>query len=153
MDTVLASDHRGLKLKNFLIKKIQSEIIEDSYNKIIDLGPFSDDYPSDYPDYAFLMAEKIKQIQNNKYPHFGILICASGIGMSISANRFPWIRAALCRNKKDVILARSHNNANILVLGSNFIQDETAFSMYKLFYKTEFIYNKKYYNRVKKMTY
>lgn len=103
---LLASDHAGFNYKN---------LIRDSFKDkmhILDLGPTSSDSVH-YPDYAKKLCETLLSTPNS----FGVLICGSGIGMSMMANKFLGIRAALCRSEEDARLARSHNNANILCLG------------------------------------
>ena len=128
MDEILiASDHAGFKLKKILIQQFQGKL------KFDDLGAFSEN-SVDYPDYARKLSKKI---DSNDY-NLGVLICGSGIGMSIVANRFKNVRAALCMNNKMSMLARKHNNANILVLGSRLISEQEAIKCLLVFFKTEF---------------
>ena len=124
---LIASDHAGFKLKKILIEELQGEI------KFEDLGPFSEN-SVDYPDYAKKLSKKI-DLKNDL---FGVLICGSGIGMSMVANRFKNVRAALCMNNKMSILARQHNNANILVLGSRLISEQEAIKCLLVFLKTNY---------------
>ena len=124
---LIASDHAGFKLKKNLIEELQGEI------KFEDLGPFSED-SVDYPDYAKKLSQKI----NLKNDLVGVLICGSGIGMSMVANRFKNVRAALCMNNKMSMLARQHNNANILVLGSRLISEQEAIKCLLVFLKTNY---------------
>ena len=124
---LIASDHAGYKLKKMLIEELQGEI------KFEDLGPFSEN-SVDYPDYAKKLSKKI-DLKNDL---FGVLICGSGIGMSMVANRFKNVRAALCMNNKMSILARQHNNANILVLGSRLISEQEAIKCLLVFLKTNY---------------
>ena len=124
---LIASDHAGYKLKKILIQELQGEI------KFDDLGPFSED-SVDYPDYARKLSKKI----DLKKDLLGVLICGSGIGMSMVANRFKNVRAALCMNHKMSILARQHNNANILVLGSRLISEQEAIKCLIVFLKTNY---------------
>ena len=124
---LIASDHAGYKLKKILIEELQGEI------KFEDLGTFSEN-SVDYPDYAKKLSKKI----NLKNDLVGVLICGSGIGMSMVANRFKNVRAALCMNNKMSILARQHNNANILVLGSRLISSEEAIKCFTMFFSSEF---------------
>ena len=125
---VLASDHAGFKLKeeikNFLIKKKE---------KILDLGAKNTN-SVDYPDYAHLLSKKMKKDNNQ----FGILICGSGTGMSMTANKHKNIRAALCYNTKSTKLSRSHNNANVMTLGSRLIKKNVALKCVNTFLKTNF---------------
>ena len=124
---LIASDHAGFKLKKILIEELQGEI------KFEDLGPFSEN-SVDYPDYAKKLSKKI-DLKNNLV---GVLICGSGIGMSMVANRFKNVRAALCMNNKMSMLARQHNNANILVLGSRLISEQEAIKCLLVFLKTNY---------------
>ena len=124
---LIASDHAGFRLKKKLIEELQDEI------KFEDLGPFSEN-SVDYPDYAKKLAKKI-DLKNDLV---GVLICGSGIGMSMVANRFKNVRAALCMNNKMSILARQHNNANILVLGSRLISEQEAIKCLLVFLKTNY---------------
>ena len=125
---LLASDHAGFKLKvkirNFLIKK---------GNMVLDLGTKNTD-SVDYPDYAHLLSKKMKNNKNQ----FGILICGSGIGMVMTANKHKNIRAALCYNKKSTKLSRQHNNANVMAIGSRLIKKNTALMCVNTFLKTKF---------------
>ena len=125
---VLASDHAGFKLKQvikfFLLKK---------GNKVLDLGTNNTD-PVDYPDYAHKLSKKMK---SNK-DMFGILICGSGTGMAIAANKNKNVRAALCYNKKSSISSRRHNNANVITLGSRFTKKKLALKCVDLFINTKF---------------
>ena len=124
---LIASDHAGFKIKKILIQELQGEI------KFDDLGPFSED-SVDYPDYARKLSKKI----DLKKDLLGVLICGSGIGMSMVANRFKNVRAALCMNNKMSMLARQHNNANILVLGSRLISEQEAIKCLLVFLKTNY---------------
>ena len=126
-EILIASDHAGYKLKKILIQELQGEI------KFDDLGPFSED-SVDYPDYARKLSKKI----DLKKDLLGVLICGSGIGMSMVANRFKNVRAALCMNNKMSKLARQHNNANILVLGSRLISEQEAIKCLLVFLKTNY---------------
>ena len=113
---VLGADHNGIELK----KIIKEYLLEKKFNPI-DIGPFNTN-KVDYPDYASQAA----QIVANKDAQFGILICGSGIGMSIVANKVAGIRAALVHNLKTAPLTKEHNNANILCLGSWGVDHSTS---------------------------
>ncbi len=102
----LANDHAGYSLKEELVKYLKKHNIE--YD---DLGSYSAER-TDFPQYAKLLSEKVASSPDNR----GVLICGTGIGMSIAANRNPKIRAALCKNVKTARLSRQHNDANVLVL-------------------------------------
>ncbi len=137
---VLASDHAGFKLKeeikNFLIKK---------RNKVLDLGT-KNTKSVDYPDYAHLLSKSMKK--NKK--QFGILICGSGAGMSMTANKHKNIRAALCYNIKSTKLSRSHNDANVMTIGSRLIKKRVALKCVDTFLKTNFD-GGRHFRRVKKI--
>jgi len=125
---ILASDHAGFKLKeeikNFLIKKRK---------KVLDLGTKNTN-SVDYPDYAHLLSRRMKKDKSQ----LGILICGSGTGMSIVANKHKNIRAALCYNTKSAKLSRLHNNANVMTLGSRLIKKNVALRCVNTFLKTNF---------------
>jgi ribose 5-phosphate isomerase B len=106
MKYTIASDHAGRK-----VKLLAEKALKELKIKYEDLSP-SNIPTDDYPDFAKAVVKKILKNKND----FGILVCGTGIGMSIAANRFKGIRAALCLEKKDAELARKHNNANILIL-------------------------------------
>ena len=137
---ILASDHAGFKLKeeikNFLIKK---------RNKVLDLGT-KNTKSVDYPDYAHLLSKSMKK--NKK--QFGILICGSGAGMSMTANKHKNIRAALCYNIKSTKLSRSHNDANVMTIGSRLIKKRVALKCVDTFLKTNFD-GGRHFRRVKKI--
>lgn len=123
---LIASDHAGFPLKKFLIE----QLTELGF-KAIDLGCDSAEKSVDYPDYAQKLCKKLDA-------EFGILICGSGIGISIAANRFKHIRAALCHNAKSAKLARAHNDANVLCLGARVVKNKTALSIAKAFLSSKF---------------
>jgi len=124
----LASDHAGFVLKQKISKFLTSKEI-----KILDLGT-KNSSSVDYPDFAHLLAKKMKAKDNN----IGILVCGSGIGMSMVANRHKNIRAALCHNIKSAKLSRMHNNANVLALGARLTKKEVALKCVNIFLKTPF---------------
>ena len=113
---LIASDHGGFKLKETLKTYLQKKGFD-----VVDYGTDSTESVN-YPDYARALVKGIK----SKKAKRGILICTSGIGMSIAANRYPFIRAALVSNKELAHMARSHNDANILVFGANYIKPKMA---------------------------
>ena len=124
----IASDHAGFDLKE-IIKKYLSK------NKLTyqDLGP-ENDKSVDYPIYAHNVAKKVKVDKNN----IGILICGSGTGMNITANKHKNIRAAQCFNLKSTKLSRLHNDANIITLGARLISKKNALNFVGIFLKTKF---------------
>jgi len=122
----IAADHGGYRYKQAIIEKF-SDI------EWLDLGTDSAE-SVDYPEYAHEMAERMRGGE----VEIGILVCGTGIGISIAANRHPEIRAALCTNATMARLTRAHNNANILALGERIIGIETAFDIVEAFLNTEF---------------
>lgn len=125
----LASDHAGLDLKKRVAEWIQQEL---GY-PVNDLGAFSDE-SVDYPDFGMLVARAVSTGEAD----FGILICGTGIGMSIIANKFSGVRAALCHNKETASMSRQHNDANILVLGARVLPEETALDLVRTWFNTPF---------------
>ena len=124
---IIASDHAGL-----LVKEKVKIFLNKSKIKSLDLGTFSEERV-DYPDYAKKLALSVK-----KKSSFGILICGSGIGVSIAANRFKKIRAAVCYNQLSASLARKHNNANVLCLGARLINFNNTKKIINTFISTKF---------------
>jgi len=131
----VGSDHRGFKLK----EKIKS-FLEEQGHKVIDFGVFSEER-ADYPIVAFELAHHIKAVPKAKTPKldFGILVCGSGIGMSISANKVKGIRAALCLNPEFAKRSRQHNDANILVLAADFTTYTKAKNIIEVFLSEKFL--------------
>ena len=113
------------------------KLIKDYFNKkkisYNDLGP-ENDKKVDYPDYAHKVAKRVKKNKN----HVGILVCGSGTGMNMAANKHKNIRAAQCFNAKSTKLSRLHNDANIITLGSRLISKKNAFKFIKIFLNTKF---------------
>ena len=123
----IASDHAGFKLKEQIKKKFANKI------NIIDLGTDNSTTSVNYPNYAHQLCKKVSLDNKN----IGILVCGSGMGMSMAANRHKKIRAALCYSVKNAKLSRLHNNSNVITLGARLIKKELAF-MYKCFLKNTF---------------
>ncbi len=124
----MGADHRGIILK----EKIRLYLDQKSY-LVFDCGTHAGE-PVDYPDVARSVCEKIKNDPQAR----GILICGSGVGISMAANRYPYIRAAKCANGLEVAYARRHNNANVLCLGERFLGDLIAYDCVDIFLNTEF---------------
>ena len=124
----ISSDHAGYKLK----EQIKTYLIKKEI-PLIDLGPF-EIKSVDYPDYAKKIARRVVK----KRSDVGILVCGSGTGMAISANKTKGIRAAVCYNAKSTRLSRQHNNANIIALGSRLIKKNEAMKLIKIFLNTKF---------------
>ena len=127
----VGSDHRGFNLKNIIVKNLIKKKMT-----VFDIGTYNISESVDYPDYANIVA---KNIISGK-THRGILICGSGIGMSIAVNRYPEIRAALVYNVLNTELSRKHNNANVICLGADCISEKTALECINIFLKTQFEY-------------
>ena len=113
---IIGSDHGGFALKEKL-----KVFLEKKGLKVKDVGPYSAER-CDYPEYAYAAA---KEVSSGKFKR-GILICKTGIGNSIVANKLPRVRAALCYNVKACVLSRQHNDSNMLVLGSTFVNEKLA---------------------------
>ena len=125
----IASDHNGVALKDKIIQYLGSLKYE-----VVDFGPKNDLESVDYPDYAKKVCESILDEETS----MGVLICGTGLGMSIAANRCSGIRAALCTDIFMVERARAHNDANILVLGNQISSEKNSLDMLKKFLNTSF---------------
>ena len=123
---LIASDHAGFVLKNKLMDYFKNQF------EFTDFGTNSEE-SVDYPDFAHKLAKEISTKNLS-----GVLICGSGVGMSMVANRYNNVRAALCFNENMAKLSRQHNNANILVLGSRLISYEEAIKCFIMFFKSKF---------------
>ncbi len=124
----ISSDHAGFKLK---------EEIKNNFKKkysFIDLGTDNSKTSVNYPDYAHKLCKKVSKNSKN----IGILVCGSGMGMSMAANRHKKIRAAVCYSAKNTKLSRLHNNANIITLGSRLTKKNVAFKCIDIFVNTKF---------------
>ena len=124
----ISSDHAGFKLKEDIKISLKRKKL-----RFEDLGPMSDSRV-DYPDYAHKLARKVKVSKNN----IGILVCGSGTGMNIAANKHKNVRAAQCFNAKSTKLSRLHNDANIITLGSRLISKKNALKFVGIFLNTNF---------------
>ena len=125
---ILASDHAG-----FVLKEEIKKFLLNKRKKILDLGT-NDTNSVDYPDYAHLLSKKINKKNNQR----GILICGSGIGMNMVANKYKNIRSALCYNVKSAKLSREHNNANVMALGARLTKKNVALKCVNVFLNTNF---------------
>lgn len=140
MKISLGTDHAG-----FDIKKTVVDFLKSSGHEVIDCGTFSKD-SCDYPDFAKAVASDILTGKAEK----GVLICGTGIGMAIAANKVKGIRAGVCWNKETAKLIALHNNANIICLGSRFLSIEEIFDMIKIFLETQF--EQRHMNRISKIS-
>ena len=128
MNILLANDHAGTSLKNEIKK-----VLEKKGYIVTNLGCDTEE-SVDYPDFAHPLAEKVSSNDNLK----GIIICGSGIGVSMSANKHKGVRSALCWNKETAKLSRSHNNANVLSLPARFLAKKEALEIVEIFLNTDF---------------
>ena len=136
---VIGSDHAGYDLKLKVIEKLENKGI-----MVKDVGTYSTD-SCDYPTYADAVC---KAIQLGEF-EMGILICGTGIGMSIAANKHAGIRAACCSDIYSAKLTRQHNNANVLCFGARVIGDEIAYELVDTFINTDFLGGERHLRRVK----
>lgn len=137
---IIGSDHGGFEHKQAVITHLENSGVE-----VLDMGTDSDK-SVDYPDYAKIVCRQV--LDKNAV---GILICGTGIGMSISANKIKGIRAALCHNDYTAQKAREHNNANVLCMGGRVITKETALNLVDIFLSTDFSSEERHHRRVDKM--
>ena len=128
MTIAVASDHGGFKLKNRIKEYLLSIDCE-----VCDFGTDSAD-SCDYPDYALLAAEAVASGKCNR----GIIICTTGVGVSIVANKVPGVRCALCQDEYCAEFTRRHNNANVLALGAKVVSEDKALRLIDIFLNTEF---------------
>ncbi|MEI8320400.1 MAG: ribose 5-phosphate isomerase B [Alphaproteobacteria bacterium] len=138
---VVGTDHAGFLLKQQLVQWLHQHDVE-----VIDVGTCSED-SVDYPEYT----KKVVEAMRKGAVGTGLLICGSGIGMSIGANRFKGIRAALCWNKKSAYCARRHNDANILVLGARLLSFSKALTCLSTFITTSFQGEERHLRRIKEL--
>ena len=124
----IGSDHAGYELKNTVINYLKEKGVE-----VEDFGPFSDDR-ADYPDFAHPVADAVEKGDVN----FGILICGSGNGINMTANKHQGIRSALCWQEDIAEMARLHNDANIIALPARYISQEEALKCVDVFISTPF---------------
>ena len=124
----ISSDHAGFNLKENIKRKFKKKYI------FLDLGTNNSKVSVNYPDFAHRLCKKV----SNDSKNIGILVCGSGMGMSMAANKHKKIRAAVCYSVKNTKLSRLHNNANIITLGSRLTKKDTAFKCIKAFINTKF---------------
>ena len=125
----IGADHRGFELKS----KIKNLLLKRGYD-VEDVGTFSSKPPCDYPQIAYEVARRVSGKKDSR----GILVCMTGIGHAIAANKVPGAYAALCYNKEAALLSREHNNANILVLGAKFVSPREMISIINVWLTTKF---------------
>lgn len=128
MKIAIGSDHAGYSLKEQLRRRLA-----EKGNEVVDFGTTSPE-STDYPDYAAKVAHEVAAGRADR----GILVCSTGVGMSIAANKVPGIRAALATNPEEVHLTRAHNDANILTLGARFSNIDASTELVDVFLRTPF---------------
>jgi len=143
MTIFIAADHRGFELKNKII-----EYLHEKNTRIEDLGNYQYDPQDDYPDFARKVVQAVLQ---NTREFFGIVICGSGVGVSIVANRFPGIRCAVGFKKEQVVHARQNDGVNVLALPSDYIDFETTKELIDVFLQTQPKQEEKYARRIKEL--
>ena len=138
----IGADHRGYKLKEAIKKYLNSKgsIFEDVGNSVLDEG-------DDYVDFAKRVSEKVSEEIDNK----GILICGSGIGVDIVANKFKGIRSGLCLSPEHASAGRNDDNINILSIGADFIKEEEALKIVEKFLNTDFSKEERFSRRIEKI--
>lgn len=141
MHVYLGSDHGGYKMKEVL-----KEWLKEKEYKFTDLGCFSEE-SVDYPDFAREVAEKVFEEKSSR----GVIICGTGIGVSMTANKVKGIRAALCTTEHMAKMAREHNSAQVICIGGRTTDDETAKKILEAFLGTEFSGDDRHKNRINKM--
>jgi len=129
MKIFTGADHRGFQLK----RKVD-EWIKAAGHQVVDMGTDTEETPCDYPQIAYKVGEAVVRNPGSR----GILLCMTGIGQSIAANKVPGIYAALVYNKEAALFSRQHNDSNVLVLGSKFVDDNAARQIVKIWLSTEF---------------
>lgn len=129
MKIFIGADHRGYRLK----KKIVEFLIRQKYD-VVDVGTHTDKTSCDYPKLSYEVARAVSKTKNSR----GILICMTGIGHTIAANKIPGVYAALCYHERAAVLSREHNNANILVLGAKFVSPKKFLRIIQKWLTTRF---------------
>ncbi len=124
----IGADHRGFELKSRMVVAVKA-----LGHEVVDAGSY-DAEPCDYPPIAFEVGTNVARLKNGR----GILLCMSGIGHSIAANKVKGVYAALCYNREAATLSRQHNNANVLVLSSKFVAEKEMIEMIRIWLSTEF---------------
>jgi len=142
MEVVIAADHRGFELKEKLVP-----FLENLGHTVIDVGNAEFNPDDDYPDFVFKL---VQELHTNDQA-LGIVCCASGIGISIAANRFAHIRCGLCMNEKQTQFARRDDDINVLALPAEYVDEILAEKMVTIFLKTPFNTNPRYLRRLQKL--
>tara|TARA_B100001057_G_C22596777_1_gene851161 strand:- start:357 stop:806 length:450 start_codon:yes stop_codon:yes gene_type:complete len=134
VNILIGSDHAGYDIKTKIIQHLNNNF---TIENLIDIGPFNDDR-CDYPDIAHTLCNKLIEYKEQDMKYIGILICGTGIGMSITANKHKDIRCALCHNEYTAEMTRLHNNSNVLALGSRVLDEDMIMNIVNKFINTDF---------------
>lgn len=137
MDIVIGADHGGFKLKEYL-----KSFVKDLGHNVVDIGAASEE-PSDYPDFAALVSEKVM----NKEAEKGVILCGSGVGACVTANKFPGIRASVCHDTYSAKQGVEHDDMNVLCLGARIVGEELAKELIAAFLNARFQSNVDRYKR------
>lgn len=129
MKIFIGADHKGYASKQKIIQLLNSLDYQ-----VVDVGTDRDDVPCDYPKLAYQVATRVAKSRNSR----GILVCMSGIGHSIAANKVRGVYAALCYNREAAALSRQHNNSNVLVLGAKFVNEKEMHEIIKVWLAENF---------------
>lgn len=127
---IIGGDHAGIAYKKHIVENLKNEGYE-----VEDVGPFEEGVSVDYPDFAHQVGKKV---QDNPDSYFGILICGSGNGVAMTANKYSNVRAGLCWTEEIAALARQHNDANVLAMPARFISLDEAMKITHTFLRTDF---------------
>ena len=137
----VAADHGGYDLKNQIVEHLSEE------HSVTDLGPDKLQLDDDYPDYVLKMVESMRDDENS----VGVLVCRSAEGVSIAANRNPWIRAAVVTEMEQAVKAREHNDANVLCLSGDLVAPVTNIKLLEAFLVTKFSNEPRHKRRIEKI--
>lgn len=129
MKIYIGADHKGFAFKQKII-----QLLTELGHQVVDVGTDRDDVPCDYPKLAYQVATLVAKTRNTR----GILVCMSGIGHSIAANKVRGVYAALCYNRDAAALSRQHNNSNVLVLGAKFVSEKEMYEIIKVWLTEDF---------------
>ena len=142
MKIVIAADHNGFELKDIILK-----LLNDTEHTVLDVGPHSFDPLDDYPDYAKIMAKSISQGESDR----GIMICGSGVGASVAANKVKGVRAAMCHDVYSAHQGVEHDDLNVLCLGSRIVGSEVAQELVISFINASYTQEERHQRRLEKV--
>ena len=129
----IGSDHAGYDLKSKIVERLEERVVYE----VIDVGPF-DDERVDYPEYGYGVVKGVKESIESGEESYGILICGTGIGMSLVANGVEGLRGALCYSEYVAEMARRHNDSRVLCMGARVLEEEVCLGMVDVFLRTAF---------------